>query len=170
MKPDRQVQFIISHTDNKETKIEGIGPFISKQNAIQLQMNSESKFDPDLEIPEPRKVICFGSKADGESNLDETKPKAAFFRAVSPGQSPLTTVKPRNNTFHRSSQIFYTEVGTITREMLLLLLRFLDAFLHLYERVCPSIGPSVRPSVCWLVRPSVSYELKSCLSAVLDKN
>ena len=31
---------------------------------------------------------------------------------------------------------------------------FLDAFSHLYKRVCPSVGPSVRPSVGPSVRPS----------------
>jgi len=35
---------------------------------------------------------------------------------------------------------------------------FLDAFSHLYKRVCPS------------VRPSVSHELKPCKSAVFDQN
>jgi len=39
---------------------------------------------------------------------------------------------------------------------------FLDAFSHLYKRVCPSVRPSVRPSV--------THELKSCLSAVFDRN
>ena len=29
---------------------------------------------------------------------------------------------------------------------------FLDAFSHLYKRVCPTVRPSVRPSVCRLVR------------------
>ena len=31
---------------------------------------------------------------------------------------------------------------------------FLDAFSHLYKRVCPSVGPSVRPSVGPSVRRS----------------
>ena len=35
---------------------------------------------------------------------------------------------------------------------------FLDAFSHLYERVCLSVGQSVRPRS---VRPSVTHELKS---------
>jgi len=33
--------------------------------------------------------------------------------------------------------------------------RLLDAFSHLYKRVCPSVGPSVRPSV----RPSIRWSV-----------
>ena len=40
--------------------------------------------------------------------------------------------------------------------------KFLDAFSHLYKRVCPSVG--------WSVRPSVTLELKLCKSAVFDQN
>ena len=40
----------------------------------------------------------------------------------------------------------------------LALVRFLDAFLHLYKRVCPSVG--------WLV----THKLKSCKSALFDQN
>ena len=32
--------------------------------------------------------------------------------------------------------------------------KFLDAFSHLYKRVCPSVGPSVRPLVGRSVRRS----------------
>ena len=35
---------------------------------------------------------------------------------------------------------------------------FLDAFSHLYMRVCPSVRPSVRPSVGPSVGPSVSIK------------
>ena len=38
---------------------------------------------------------------------------------------------------------------------------FLDAFSHLYKRVCPSVRPSVGPSVCRSVRRSVTHKLKS---------
>ena len=41
-------------------------------------------------------------------------------------------------------------------------LAFLDAFSHLYKRVCPSVRRSVGPSVRW----SVTLDLQSCLSAV----
>jgi len=47
---------------------------------------------------------------------------------------------------------------------------FLDAFSHLYKRVCPSVRPSVRPSVGPSVRRSVTHELKPCKSAVFDQN
>ena len=40
--------------------------------------------------------------------------------------------------------------------------QFLDAFSHLYKRVCPSVRPSVGPSV--------THELKPCKSAVFDQN
>ena len=43
---------------------------------------------------------------------------------------------------------------------------FLDAFSHLYKRVCPSVRPSVHPSVCL----SVTHELKSSKSAIFDQN
>ena len=43
---------------------------------------------------------------------------------------------------------------------------FLYAFSHLQKRVCMSVSPSVHP----LVRPQVTRELKSCLSAVFDQN
>ena len=39
---------------------------------------------------------------------------------------------------------------------------FLDAFSHLYRRVCPSVRRSVGPSV--------THELKSCESAVFNQN
>ena len=39
---------------------------------------------------------------------------------------------------------------------------FLDAFSHLYKRVCPS----VRLSVHWSVRPSVTHEMKLLNSAI----
>ena len=38
---------------------------------------------------------------------------------------------------------------------------FLDAFSHLYKRVCPSVGRSVRPSVGRSVRPSVGRSVTS---------
>ena len=47
---------------------------------------------------------------------------------------------------------------------------FLDAFSHLYKRVCLSVRPSVRPSVGPSVRRSVTNELKPCKSAVFDQN
>ena len=47
---------------------------------------------------------------------------------------------------------------------------FLDAFSHLYKRVCPSVRRSVRPSVRPFVRPSVTHEFKPCISAVFDQN
>jgi len=51
---------------------------------------------------------------------------------------------------------------------------FLDAFSHLYKRVCPSVRRSVRRSVRPSVRPSVrrsvTHELKSCKSTVFDQN
>ena len=43
---------------------------------------------------------------------------------------------------------------------------FLDAFLHLYKRVCPSVRPSVRR----LVILSVTQELKPCKRALFDQN
>ena len=46
---------------------------------------------------------------------------------------------------------------------------FLDAFSHLYKRVCPSVGPSVRPSVHPSVGPSVTHELKPCKITVFDQ-
>ena len=51
-----------------------------------------------------------------------------------------------------------------------LLQRFLDAFSHLYKRVCPSVGLSVHPSVGQSVRPSITHELKPCKRAVFDQN
>ena len=45
-------------------------------------------------------------------------------------------------------------------------MEFLDAFSHLYKRVCPSIRPSIGRSV----RRLVTHELKSCKSAVLDQD
>ena len=51
---------------------------------------------------------------------------------------------------------------------------FLDAFSHLYKRVCPSVrqsvGPSVGPSVHPSIGPSVTHELKPCKSAIFDHN
>ena len=46
---------------------------------------------------------------------------------------------------------------------------FLDASLHLYKRVCPSVGRSVRPSVRRSVGPSVTHELKPCKITVFDQ-
>ena len=54
---------------------------------------------------------------------------------------------------------------------------FLDAFFHLYKRVCPSISSSVCPlvglSLRWLVHPSVrllvTQELKPCKSSPPEK-
>ena len=37
---------------------------------------------------------------------------------------------------------------------------FLDAFSHLYKRVCPSVGPSVRPSI----RPSVHMSVRRAVA------
>ena len=39
---------------------------------------------------------------------------------------------------------------------------FLDASLHLYMRLCPSVGPSVSPSVGPSVGPSVMHSSKTC--------
>ena len=47
--------------------------------------------------------------------------------------------------------------------------KFLDAFSHLYKRVCPSVGRSVRPSVRPSVGRSVTHELKSRIWPVLSK-
>ena len=46
-------------------------------------------------------------------------------------------------------------------EMRRVLLQFLDASSHLYKRVCPSVGRSVRPSVRRSVRRSVRNQLFS---------
>ena len=48
--------------------------------------------------------------------------------------------------------------------------QFLDASLHLYKRVCPSVGRSVGRSVGPSVRPFVTNELKSSKIAVFDQN
>ena len=37
-------------------------------------------------------------------------------------------------------------------------LSLLDAFSHLYKRICPSVGPSVHPSVCPSVRRTVVWK------------
>ena len=47
---------------------------------------------------------------------------------------------------------------------------FLDAFSHLYKRVCPSVGPSVRRSVGRSVRPSVRRSHTSWLSVKWTEN
>ena len=43
---------------------------------------------------------------------------------------------------------------------------FLDAFSHLYKRVCPSVRLSVR----WSVPRSVTHKLKPYKNAVFDQN
>ena len=40
-------------------------------------------------------------------------------------------------------------------------IHFLDAFSHLYKRVCPSVGPSDGPSVRPSVRPSIRWSVRN---------
>ena len=76
---------------------------------------------------------------------------AAFFRAFRKGSTIFC------NSYSRSSGSTSVSFGrSVSRYVPLC---FLDAFSHLYKRVCPSVGPPIRPSVRPLVGRSVTHEL-----------
>ena len=63
----------------------------------------------------------------------------------------------------------YVARQVLVRELRELCYQFLDAFSHLYKRVCPSVGRLVGRSVRPSVHRSVTHELKSRIWPILSE-